>query len=452
MEQYACLAALIVLVVVGLSQRKPRALRRCPNCGAEFVQPLNESTFLCSSCGKPGPWASPDQVAKWSAGDAARGAIRAILSRVTAGESPEKLSGDLAAIESSSALSPPDLKRARQDAYADFARGFIEDRILTDDEDALLASAGTLVGLNWTGIAEYDFRLFDLIFAAWIKSSGPRLVRESSGLSLRQGEYLAYELPAWLHEDVSVGSFSAQTSELGATAPLFGGVEGELKFGTISGTTTQDSTSVASDKGSLYITTDRLVFMGAGHSAEIPLDQVNGVMVQETPYRRGFTMRRLVVSSSARGQNLELSLDSPWVAKTTIEWLRDPPEVPTPLPPPGAEYPLIEHRQLAKVMKDPDSAKGTLMTVYGEVHQFDTRTGPEGFLCFIGSQRSDRFSSNAAYMVGTAEMLKDVVKGDLFEAGVSVAGVVSYRSPMGLVFTRPELALGRITVYGNVDS
>jgi hypothetical protein len=42
-----------------------RAKALCPNCGAEVKQPRDPQNYLCPSCWKPGPWASPEQRSLW---------------------------------------------------------------------------------------------------------------------------------------------------------------------------------------------------------------------------------------------------------------------------------------------------------------------------------------------------------------------------------------------------
>jgi hypothetical protein len=37
----------------------------CPHCGASVKKPKDPAYYLCDSCQKPGPWASPEQAAAW---------------------------------------------------------------------------------------------------------------------------------------------------------------------------------------------------------------------------------------------------------------------------------------------------------------------------------------------------------------------------------------------------
>ena len=86
------------------------------------------------------------------------------------------------------------------------------------------------------------------------------------------------------------------------------------------------------------------------------------------------------------------------------------------------------------VIRDPDSAKGQIFRVWGQVVQYDTRTGLDIFHANIAERNTLRysyFSGERAQMQGTAEMFADFIEDDLFVATVEVVGTYSYSTAIG---------------------
>ena len=88
------------------------------------------------------------------------------------------------------------------------------------------------------------------------------------------------------------------------------------------------------------------------------------------------------------------------------------------------------------IAKDPDSHVGESIIVYGEVTQFDSVTGTDTFRANVDGavhQVTYGFSgyeTNTVLTGGGAD-LSNLVEGDLFEADVVVAGLMSYDNTMG---------------------
>lgn len=289
-------------------------------------------------------------------------------------------------------------------------------------------------------------------------------MKDSPNLALMPGELLAYDFNATLHEQVPVQSFGATTGDVGLSVPLGEtGVEVETHIGGLSGTIVDAGTEERTDSGRLFLTTHRVVYLGSRKTIDIPIDQVTAVKVAAHATWGKGRPRKLVLHTAAAAENLEFSLLGAQIAAATVEWMKCPPpaavEPPPPAPDADADYPILDSREFAKVVKDPEVAKGRLLTLYGRVIQFDTTTGPETFLCYCSGERIVKkdgpkmlqFSENRACVKGSREVLADVVEGDFFEAGAAVAGVFSYENGLGSSVNCPEFAIGRIAVYDNLD-
>jgi hypothetical protein len=81
-------------------------------------------------------------------------------------------------------------------------------------------------------------------------------------------------------------------------------------------------------------------------------------------------------------------------------------------------------------VKNPDVHVGDEVLIYGQVTQFDSATGTEGFLADSGATKKFPeygyvdFNENTVYSGDEAD-LEDVVEGDLFTAYVTVVGSYS---------------------------
>ncbi len=457
----------IVAAVLAVSSRRSSTppLKECPHCGAQCSEPTNPERFLCCSCQRPGPWATEVQARSWNQTNELRERLEEILARVAGGEPEEAVRGALEEVASAYTLPAESVRQAKRDAYANFVKQFIQDELLTEAERSVVETAGTLVGLNWRDIADYNYDLYDLLFSAWVRATGPRRVRESPSLPLAPNELLAYEFSATLHEQVPVQAFSATTGDVGLSVPLGKtGAEIETRVGGLAGTTTQVGTEERTDSGKLFLTTRRVVFLGARRTIDIPIEQVTAVKTPPVVSLTSSRPRRLMLHAATAADNLEFSLLGAQIAAATIEWMKNPPPVEAEpalqAPAADAEYSLLDAREFAKVVKDPEGARGRLLTLYGRVIQFDTATGPEALLCYCSGERiakgdgpkTMQYSENRACIRGSQEILADVVEGDFFEAGARVVGVFAYKNGLGGSVKCPEFVVGRISVYDSLKS
>ena len=217
------------------------------------------------------------------------------------------------------------------------------------------------------------------------------MTAESPGLTLALGEYLTYKFRASFYQDVPVYKLGGTTGDVGMSVPV--GQKGVELEGHVGGFTGGMETSMrreAVDSGTLYVTTQRVVFLGAKKTVDVSLGQVTAAVASSAATWSQNARRSLVVHTSASTDNLEFSLLGANMAAATIEWLKNPPQPPPqeeqPAPPKDADYQVLDAREFAKVVKDPSAAVGKLLTVYGLVKQFDTGTGPETLVCYINNE------------------------------------------------------------------
>jgi hypothetical protein len=123
-----------------------------------------------------------------------------------------------------------------------------------------------------------------------------------------------------------------------------------------------------------------------------------------------------------------------------------------PTPPEPAQP--ITARDWALIAKDPASHAGKRIVVYGQVTQFDAATGTSSFRANVDGVAHEVRYGYADYetntvLVGTAELLKDLVNDDLFRAEATVTGPYSYETTMGGQLTVSKLEVTAIKVTGS---
>jgi hypothetical protein len=116
----------------------------------------------------------------------------------------------------------------------------------------------------------------------------------------------------------------------------------------------------------------------------------------------------------------------------------------------------ISARDWKLIAKDPGSHVGERVVVYGQVTQFDTATGTDGFRANIdGVEHKPKYGfanyDTNTIVSGSTDLLRDVVQGDLFKAEVTVVGAYTYQTTMGGQLTAPQLTITKIDVIGHID-
>jgi hypothetical protein len=97
----------------------------CPHCGKKVKRPSDPSGFLCPRCRKPGPWASPNQVADLEG--RSRSGSGSVGSRPTRASYSETLAAlassaptdttQLPVLATQTGLSPEQLAQKRTEAF-----------------------------------------------------------------------------------------------------------------------------------------------------------------------------------------------------------------------------------------------------------------------------------------------------------------------------------------------
>jgi hypothetical protein len=94
----------------------------------------------------------------------------------------------------------------------------------------------------------------------------------------------------------------------------------------------------------------------------------------------------------------------------------------------------VTKREWAKVVKNPDSYIGERYIIYGQVTQFDSATGDDGFLAdtaHANTMSYGFFDGENTVFTGTAKQLDDLVEDDVFRASVEVLGSYDYETQIG---------------------
>jgi hypothetical protein len=165
-----------------------------------------------------------------------------------------------------------------------------------------------------------------------------------------------------------------------------------------------------------------------------------------------------VAATSETTEAAHPSTESAAVTAPAQPAVTPPPAAPpaaTPPPAPAKKvYKAIAAREFAKLCKNPDAYTGRTFIIWGEVTQFDSATGTEGFRANIGATKRPIQYGFADYtqnsiMSGDAAMLSDVVEGDCFGARVTVVGSFSYDTQIGGNTTVPQFQVDAISRYGS---
>jgi hypothetical protein len=109
----------------------------------------------------------------------------------------------------------------------------------------------------------------------------------------------------------------------------------------------------------------------------------------------------------------------------------------------------VTKREWAKVVKDPDSYIGERYIIYGQVTQFDSATGDDGFradTAHTNTMSYGFFDGKNTVFTGTAKQLDDLVEEDVFRASVEVLGSYDYDTQIGGETSAPHLRVLSIKV------
>lgn len=122
----------------------------------------------------------------------------------------------------------------------------------------------------------------------------------------------------------------------------------------------------------------------------------------------------------------------------------------------ASDYSPMGERDLALIVKEPNSYKGKRVVVFARVTQFDSATGSCKFLGSSSTTQEDvsrSFGNNAVFSGGAGSVscaqLKDVVEKDEVKVLATVQGAYTYQARLGGSLTVPELAIDQIELLNS---
>jgi hypothetical protein len=236
------------------------------HCGTKVKKPKAADAFLCPSCGKPGPWASQDQIRQWETWERARGQYHLALTGVIDGSAVA--AQELAQLAPLTGMSEIDLFSERVHAFVEAANQAIGDQILTPDENRYLYGLLGALGISWDDTDDVDPMLQTKAFVSAINGGILPEVAEPHVLP-KKGEIVHFEVAANLMKEVALkeyrGGYSGFSIPIGKTGVRYrvGGVRGRM---------VQVGTQLqVADTGLLAVTNKRAVYMGSRKTIDMPL-------------------------------------------------------------------------------------------------------------------------------------------------------------------------------------
>jgi hypothetical protein len=260
--------------------RKP-----CPHCGKKVRQPSKTADFLCPRCGKPGPWASPDQVADWErseperqrlerAQEDARRRFSEVLAALASGAPTDTT--QLPALAMQTGLASDQLAQEKTEAFTSYVQRAVGDEILTPEEEDHVQELVRTLGIDLGAFLQQDPELGRHVMVA--EANGGFLPEVSSSrLVQKKGEIVHLEVQATLLKDVTVrqsqGGYSGFSFPIGKTGIRYrvGGYRGHsVEVGT---------KRVPADDGVLVVSSQRAVFIGNKKTIELPYSKLVNLTV-----------------------------------------------------------------------------------------------------------------------------------------------------------------------------
>ena len=116
-------------------------------------------------------------------------------------------------------------------------------------------------------------------------------------------------------------------------------------------------------------------------------------------------------------------------------------------------YQAISPRDFAILAKDPDSARGRKIVIYGAVTQSDAAMGNKAFRATVmGRPHADHvYQINSVVEANDPTVIANVVEGDQVTMYVKVGGTTTYYTQLGGKATVPLFLVNVITVTAHID-
>ncbi|MFC4061990.1 hypothetical protein ACFOWE_27120 [Planomonospora corallina] len=128
---------------------------------------------------------------------------------------------------------------------------------------------------------------------------------------------------------------------------------------------------------------------------------------------------------------------------------------PTAAPFRSGDYETLIAREFKKLIKNPDDYVGRKYLLYGNVVQFDSSTGTDAFHANLHHAKKSGDQSyemdDRAHIVGTEEMLEDIVTDDMVQLWLTCTGSLTYETSIGGSNTVPTFSVEKVKVYGSSD-
>lgn len=138
----------------------------------------------------------------------------------------------------------------------------------------------------------------------------------------------------------------------------------------------------------------------------------------------------------------------------------DPVVAPAPEPaaPNFATYKTTGERELALLVKNPDSGIGKKIIIYANIHQFDSATGTCNFLADISYRIEEStydYEANSMFTAGDGDsdcpILDQVIEGDSIKAWVTSAASFSYDTQAGGNTTVPTFMVEKLQILPKTE-
>lgn len=117
-----------------------------------------------------------------------------------------------------------------------------------------------------------------------------------------------------------------------------------------------------------------------------------------------------------------------------------------------ASFTEVDSRTLAKIMRRPKANMDKNLIIYGEIWQFDSRTGTDAFLAEVASSNTTSygfFDGDDALLIGTKRKFNDFIEEDVFRAKVVPVKMYNYDTAPGGTNSVPVFRVESIQRIGN---
>ena len=117
-----------------------------------------------------------------------------------------------------------------------------------------------------------------------------------------------------------------------------------------------------------------------------------------------------------------------------------------------ASFTEVDSRALAKIMRRPKANVDKNLVIYGEIWQFDSRTGTDAFLAEVASSNTTSygfFDGDDALLIGTKRKFNDFIENDVFRAKVVPVKMYNYDTAAGGTNSVPIFRVESIERIGN---